>query len=137
MTATANGGSGNLSRGKLERTILVVERDDLVRELIADMLEGTGLTVIAEKECQSALDVAKSGAHQFDLLLAEANSSRTCLEELSGCLHGLYPRIELLYMSGSYEEGFGGLLGERPERRFLLKPFTRHVLLRKIKEVLR
>ena len=44
--------------------------------------------------------------------------------------------MKMLFMSGKFDEGFDSMLGEQAERLFLLKPFTRAILLQKIRDIL-
>ncbi|MBZ5663027.1 MAG: response regulator [Acidobacteriia bacterium] len=59
----------DLPRGS--ETIMVVEDDDALRELIVGMLQGAGYQVIAAKAPETALDILQASKPAIDVLLTD------------------------------------------------------------------
>jgi CheY-like chemotaxis protein len=103
-------------------TILVVEDDEGVRNLIAAMLSRGGYTVVEAACGEDAFDVLDSGAH-VDLLLTDIvmpgmNGWAVAAESLAR-----RPDLKVLYMSGYSEHAQIRREGE-PGVTILHKPFT-------------
>jgi DNA-binding response OmpR family regulator len=123
-------------RLRARRTILIVEKEAAIRELIEEMLDGEGFEVGQVSDAAGALDFARGG-HQIDLLVTEAQPTGMRAQELTRLLYKLHPKMKILFMAGKFDEGFAHMLGDQGERLFLLKPFTRETLLRRINDILR
>ena len=115
-------------------TILLVEDEDDVRSLAAEMLERQGYRVIEARDATAAACVFE-GMHHIDLLLTDVVMPDTNGYELARMLTALTPAMRVLYMSGDTD------LGSVPAELFsectlLRKPFSAHALARKVREVL-
>ncbi len=130
----------NESRGHprlgVRRTVLVVEKEPAIRELISEMLEGEEFEVVTSASAVEALGFKGPRGNSLDLLLTEAYPNGLSVQELSRLLHKQYPGLKILIMSGKFDEGFAAMLGDHVNRLFLLKPFTRRNLLKKIDDIL-
>ena len=116
-------------------SILVVEKENDVRELILEMLAGQGFEVSSAEGGLSALELARK-EKKVDLLLTETEPRGMRASELTRLLYKAHPKVKILFMSGKFDEGFAYMLGDQAERLFLLKPFTRQTLLAKIEGIL-
>lgn len=134
-----NGSDDRLSERRqrvgVRHTILVVEKETAIRELILEMLHGQGFEVWTSASTHEALQIQDRG-HQIDLLLTEAYPDGASIQELLRLLRQQRPQLQMLIMSGKFDEGFAAMLGDSAHRLFLLKPFTTEVLLRKISDIL-
>jgi two-component system, cell cycle sensor histidine kinase and response regulator CckA len=112
-------------------TVLVVEDDDLVRELTAQILRRNGYRVLEASNGSEALD--RFGRHEgrVDLLLTDVVMPQMNGPELVQRLERLCPGIKRLYMSGYFEEGTN--LKCEP---LLEKPFTATGLLDHVRSAL-
>jgi two-component system, cell cycle sensor histidine kinase and response regulator CckA len=117
-------------------TILLVEDEEPVRELIQTILSGRGYTVIVADSPWQAEDIAEHFSADIHLLLTDVVMPRTSGRELAASILAKRPHIRVLYMSGYTENVVtsGGLLEEG--LAFLQKPFSPSALLHKIREVL-
>jgi CheY-like chemotaxis protein len=120
----------------VRRTILVVEKEPAIRKLISEMLEGGDFEVVTSASAVEALGFKGHHGNSLDLLLTEAYPNGLSVQELSRMLHKRYPGLKILIMSGKFDEGFAAMLGNHVDRLFLLKPFTRRLLLKKIDDIL-
>src|SRR4051812_18435051 len=115
--------------------ILVVDDDQLVRDVTLRRLKGLGYRAIAAASGAEALEALASGA-PIDLLLTDI-----CMP---GGLHGpalaqearrLRPQIKVLFVSGAPDDNLLMQL-DGAARQLLLKPCTKAELAEKIREVL-
>jgi CheY-like chemotaxis protein len=118
-------------------TILLVEDEAGVRELVARILVNLGYTVLEALDGEDALRVAQErGDTPIDLLLSDIVLPRLGGKLLAERLSALYPRIKVLFISG-YAEGGIVLSGSSMQSAaFLPKPFTASALARKVREML-
>jgi PAS domain S-box-containing protein len=105
-------------------TILIVEDEQLVRELTREMLELRGHHVLAAENGQQALELVRTTNEQIDILLTDVIMPGISGPQLAEQILDTHPHIEVIYTSGySYDEV--SRRGEIDEHlRFLPKPFT-------------
>ena len=117
-------------------TILLVEDSDVVRDVIAIMLENGGLTVLQASGGEEALELARRGDVPIDLLLADIVMPEMSGVELADRLERERPGMPILFMTGYPEEDIanGGFLGKR--RECIGKPFTQELLMKRVREIL-
>ena len=117
-------------------TILLVEDEEAVRELIETILSARGYEVIVADSPWQAEEIAQKFSGDLDLLLTDVVMPGTSGRELAARIMAKRPNTRVLYMSGYTENVVtsGGLLEEG--LAFLQKPFSPASLLQKIREVL-
>jgi two-component system, cell cycle sensor histidine kinase and response regulator CckA len=117
-------------------TVLVLEDDPLLRKLVSIALADGGYSVLAEETVAAALAVAERHSGPIHLLLTDVAMPGMSGPEAASKLVTLRPEARVLFMSG-YP---GGALGHPhplpPGALLLEKPFSRRVLLQKVREVL-
>lgn len=116
--------------------ILVVEDEQLVRELTRDLLIDLGYEVLTAETGPAALEII-AGGEDFDLLLTDAILPGGMNgRELSEAVKKLQPGISILYMSGYTENAI--IHHGRLDRDAVLlqKPFRRKDLALKMQEAL-
>jgi PAS domain S-box-containing protein len=117
-------------------TILVVEDDIDVQNIVVEMLATLGYKVLKADNAESALAVLKSGV-QCDLLFTDVVMPGPLRSpELARQAKELFPNIEVLFTSGYTQNAIihGGRLD--PGVHLLSKPYTRETLAMKVKQVL-
>ena len=118
-----------------EGTILVVEDEPNVRELIVEMLDMTNYTVIETGDVDEALEIMrKNGAH-IDLLITDVIMPKLNGKSLAEQCKKINDNLHILYMSGYTENAIvhHGVLEEG--LYFVQKPFTMQTLINKINEI--
>jgi DNA-binding response OmpR family regulator len=117
-----------------DETILVVEDDDRVRQLVLRSLTARGYQVLAASDPAEALELGKDKAAQIDLLIADVMLPSIKGPELASRLALVNPSIRVLYISGYGEEVLPAdfLQGGAS---YLQKPFSTHELASKVREV--
>ncbi len=133
-TVAATPHSAGSHRGS--ETVLLVEDEAALRELILEMLRQEGYAVLEATNAVEAIEVAQQAPRKIDLLLTDVVMPGMNGSELADQLVSLYPGIRTLYMSGYTE--FAVPLSNilQQERPLLQKPFTRQSLARKVRDVL-
>ncbi len=115
-------------------TILIVEDDEAVRELEAQILSSAGYTVLVAATEGDALRVSDGHEGTIDLLLTSAITPGGG-EDFLGRLLSARPEMKVLAMSGSFDSEVAR--NERgPQVRFLSKPITIETLTRKVRETI-
>jgi two-component system, cell cycle sensor histidine kinase and response regulator CckA len=114
------------------QTILLVEDEDGLRQVMERILTRRGYTVISASTAAQALDQAKRFPGTIDLLLTDVVMPITSGPDLAQRILELRPSMQVLFMSGYANAGAGVCAA----RRFLAKPFTPPVLLQAVRECL-
>jgi signal transduction histidine kinase len=117
-------------------TILLVEDEKGVRDLVRDVLQGQGYTVLEARHGIEALAVARRHGGSIDLLLTDVVMPRMGGPELAECLVARQPNLKVLYMSGYAERAMarhGVLDADAP---YLQKPVTVEAITRHVREAL-
>jgi two-component system, cell cycle sensor histidine kinase and response regulator CckA len=117
-------------------TVLLVEDEQLVRDLAARILSRLGYTVLAAKNGGEAFMLAEARPGRIDLLLTDVVMPGMSGHELANRLAKLRPEMRVLYTSGYTENVIvhHGAIDEGVH--FLSKPYSPQVLARKLREVL-
>jgi PAS domain S-box-containing protein len=118
-------------------TVLVVEDEDHVLDLVSQVLWNNGFRVLQAREGAAALAVAREFKGRIDLMLTDSVMPFMSGRELARRFTDLRPGIKVLYMSG-YTEGAvakSGML-DGDEKDFIQKPFSASALVRKIRALL-
>ncbi len=118
-------------------TVLLVEDEESVRELVRVTLASRGYHVIEAENGDCGLRVAQAFKEHIDILITDVVMPGIGGRELAKKLVSLRPDISVLYLSGYTEDAVvaPGALG--PATAFLQKPFTLQNLAKKVREVLR
>jgi CheY-like chemotaxis protein len=117
-------------------TILLVEDEAALRELVARMLRERGYTVL-EADCgRSALEVADRHPGVIDVLLTDVVMPGITGRQVAREMIFGRPAIRVIFMSGYSDEDLGarGILD--PNTTLLTKPFTGHGLDRCLAQAL-
>jgi len=124
----------DLLRGS--ETVLVVEDQDVVRELAVDLLSGLGYSVMEAKDGMVALELCMRYRGKIQLLLTDVVMPKLGGRELAARVRDLHPETRVLYMSG-YADGtiaHHGMLEEGID--LIPKPFTEAGLVKEVRKVL-
>jgi PAS domain S-box-containing protein len=138
-TSEADAGPVVVTPERLPRgteTILLAEDEKSVRVTSRLFLEALGYTVLAAATPEEALSLA--GAHNgpIHLLITDVIMPGMNGPDLAGILVAKHPKLKCMFMSGYTADVMlhRGTLKEGMQ--FLPKPFSRHDLARKVREVL-
>jgi two-component system, cell cycle sensor histidine kinase and response regulator CckA len=125
--ATPSGGS---------ETILLVEDDEGLREMIATSLRNAGYTVLESGNAQAALELVAKHRGTVDLLLSDIVMSQTSGIQLFNLLKQSARDLKVIFMSGYAAEMLRRHDPLPPEAAFIEKPFPRRSLLSTVRTIL-
>jgi two-component system, cell cycle sensor histidine kinase and response regulator CckA len=117
-------------------TILLVEDEEAVRDLIQTVLNDQGYNVIPSRDTQHALQIAETFAQEIHLLLTDVVMPGMSGRELAARISARRRGIRVLFMSGYTDNVItsGGVLEKGIT--FLQKPFSPGQLAQKVRDVL-
>ncbi len=117
-------------------TILLVEDEEVVRNLAKEILTGNGYTVLEAENGKAALAICSSYEGHIDLLLTDVIMPRMSGSELKQTVVEMMPDIKVLFMSGYTDDSVANRGVFDADIPFIEKPFTPDALSRKVREVL-
>ena len=117
-------------------TILIVEDEEIVRELVCQVLSEHGYDVLCAANGVEALQISADHPGKVSLLITDVVMPQIGGLELARRLLALRPDLKVLYVSGYSEDDMSeqGVMSEDME--FLEKPFTPQAITRKVREIL-
>jgi CheY-like chemotaxis protein len=140
VQATAETGSAKIPAHQIPKgneTILVVEDEETLRQMVSTVLREQGYSVLEAFNGEDALRIAnQQNGHRIGLVLTDVLMPRMGGKELSDRLRDRWPGLKVLFVSGYTENNFplNGVLEEGVA--FLSKPFTLAGLAMKVREFL-
>ena len=114
-------------------SVLLVEDEDAVRRLVVTMLTMSGFDVLPAATAAEALDASRACVGPIDALLADISLPDLPGDELARQLVRLRPEMRVLLTSGIPDGSDGNVI---PADVFLQKPFTRAVLVERLRGLL-
>jgi len=118
-------------------TVLIVEDDASVCELVRSVLDAHGFTVHTAVQPQEAeILFAVSDVQAVDLMISDVVMPGLSGMELASRLTRKSPRMKVLFMSGYIDDALVRAGIEEKDGAFLQEPFAPLTLVRKVKEVL-
>jgi PAS domain S-box-containing protein len=113
-------------------TVLLVEDEDSLRELVLELLGRNGYRVLSASNGAEALETAHRFQGFIHLLLADVVLPGISGPELASELATGQPEMKTIYMSGYSEFNSFGRGNLPAGARLLQKPFTKETLLREV-----
>ena len=117
-------------------TVLLVEDEELVRELVHDFLVSAGYEVLEASDAEQALRIAAAAGASIDAVVTDVVLPGMNGSDLATALREMSPRIRVLYVSGYPGAGVFGDSAFGPGSDFLAKPFTKQMLTQKLRDML-
>jgi two-component system cell cycle sensor histidine kinase/response regulator CckA len=117
-------------------TILLVDDEDYIRELVSAILAIEGYNVLEAASGPQALKVAGGFGGKIHLLLTDVVMSPMSGSELVKEISPTRPDMKVLYISGFPDDAIVQFGIHQSQVSFLPKPFTPKVLIQKIRSIL-
>jgi two-component system, cell cycle sensor histidine kinase and response regulator CckA len=117
-------------------TVLLVEDEESLRELVGELLEANGYQVLAAEDPRKAIETAERHGGVIHLLLTDVLMPGMNGRALAQRVRELRPDIRVLYMSGHTEDSIAQSGLVEPGALLISKPFTQESLARKVREAL-
>jgi hypothetical protein len=135
--AAAEGKSTGLTTPpRKSETILVVEDEEEVRQLVREFLAGKGYTILEARDGTEAIQLAQQHRGPIHLLVTDVVMPGMSGGNLAQRLASLRPETKVIFMSGYTDDAIvqHSVLEEGTD--FLQKPFSLDALARTVREVL-
>jgi two-component system, cell cycle sensor histidine kinase and response regulator CckA len=118
-------------------TILVVDDEVQVLELVAELLRTQGYAVLSTWDPDEALRIARAHTGSIHLLLSDLVMPAMTGQELATEIHSIHPDMKVLFMSAySVETAEHYNVRLAPGEPFLCKPFSIAGLERTVRDAL-
>jgi PAS domain S-box-containing protein len=130
--STSKGPLRDLSGGT--ETILVVEDESIVRDLICEALKPQGYHLLSAQTGLEALTLCRTHQGAIDLLLTDMVMPGMSGKQLAATVLSLWPNIKVMYISGHAEETLADV--RSGGTMFLRKPVSPTMLVQQVRQVL-
>jgi len=124
------------SRLSGSESVLVVEDERTVRELLVRVMQGAGYAVTTTENAGEALLISEEENNHFDILISDVVMPHITGPKLSIRLRAKHADLKVLFISGHPENDEVEIELKDSMCAFLQKPFEPEVLLRKVRELL-
>ena len=117
-------------------TLLVVEDEFMVRELVCDTLRTAGYTILEASNGKQAIEIFLKNETKIDMILTDVIMPEMSGRKMIETISQTHPTVLALYMSGYTDDAIikHGVLD--PGMAYIQKPFSPKALIAKVKEVL-
>jgi two-component system, cell cycle sensor histidine kinase and response regulator CckA len=117
-------------------TILLVDDEEMIRELGRDILEGKGYRVVLAEDGQKALEAFEREGDSIDLVILDLAMPRLSGREVAPRLRSLRPEVRILTSSGYAADDATVALKSNGICGFVEKPYHTFDLLRAVRRAL-
>jgi len=122
--------------GSQKESILLVEDEDVVRDLAHRILRDCGYCVLEARKGEEALMLAELHEGPIHLLLTDVVMPKMSGRQLAEHLTPLRPDMKVLYMSGYTDDTILRYGIQAGDVAFLQKPFAPRALMDKVRQIL-
>jgi two-component system, cell cycle sensor histidine kinase and response regulator CckA len=123
-----------LPRG--HETILLAEDESMILDVVTEIFEGQGYTVLVAATPDEAIRLARAHAGEIHLLVTDMIMPKMNGLELAGKVLAVHPKLKCLFMSGYTADVVSQDGIVENGTHFIQKPFSRDELCVKVREVL-
>jgi two-component system cell cycle sensor histidine kinase/response regulator CckA len=117
-------------------TLLLVDDEDIVREMVKEVLEAEGHHVICAADGASAIDLFGDRSPDVDAVLLDLSMPGLTGEATYFCLCEIDPAVRVILSSGYDRDEATRRFGENGPVGFIQKPYRPHELLAEIERCL-
>ncbi|HIJ65137.1 MAG TPA: response regulator, partial [Candidatus Hydrogenedentes bacterium] len=120
----------------IKGTVLVVDDEEVVRQVARKALERAGLTVLTANDGLEAVERFKNDAERISAVLLDMTMPRMDGKETFQELRRIRPDVPVILSSGYTEQHATERFAEEPRLSFIQKPYLTAVLLDKVSAAL-
>jgi len=117
-----------------QHTILVVEDEQLLLELLKDMLEGEGYRVLTATDGIEAVDLYRNEKENVSLVLSDMGLPSMGGWEVLRQLKAINPKVKVILSSGFMDSKVRQDMIQSGARDFIQKPYTPEKVLQQIRD---
>ncbi len=118
-------------------TVLVIDDEDEVRDVIKDMLSYRGMRVLTAGEGARGVELFREHADEIDVVLLDMTMPGMSGGEVFEQIVSIRPDTKVIISSGYSTESVASRFAHRKPAGFVHKPFTADTLMQGISQVLR
>ena len=119
-----------------DKTVLIVDDEDDVREVTSEILQLSGLQTLTAANGMAALRLYAQHREQIDLVLLDLSMPGMTGEQVVKALWEIQPSRPIVLLSGYDEHEVSRRLGENRQMAFLQKPYTVEAIIATIEQQL-
>ncbi len=117
-------------------TLLLLDDNALVRDVLCEALERHGFEVIAAADPLKAIEAAENHRGDIDIALLDVAVPHMRCGKCAECLREIHPALKVVYMSGYPLDIAREMGGLEHNSEFVMKPFTPDALIGTLRRVL-
>ncbi len=117
-----------------EHTILIVEDEELLLELLKEMLEGEGYRVLTATDGNQAVDLYRKEKERVSLVLSDMGLPSMGGWEVLRQLKAINPEVKVILSSGFMDTKVRQDMIRSGARDFIQKPYTSEKVIQQIRE---
>jgi two-component system, cell cycle sensor histidine kinase and response regulator CckA len=117
-------------------TILVVEDEEMLRDLVKSVLASRGYTILTASDGMEAVELFMLHRNTVDLVVADVGLPGLAGNEVFVRLKQIDPQIKVILASGFLEPGFKSEILSAGAKEVIRKPYQPNELLRSIRRAL-
>jgi PAS domain S-box-containing protein len=126
---------GSFEAGGTE-TILIIEDEELILEMVHFLLEAKGYHVYIAHDGVEAVNIYKEHGQKIDLVLSDMGLPGMTGSEVVKKLREMNPEVKVVLASGYFDPDSKREIFEAGVKEFIQKPYSPDEVLRKLREVL-
>ena len=130
-------GPAGSSGGGLKPTILVVEDEHIIREMVTECLEREGYTVLSTDSATKAIELWSSRVASIPLLVADSGLKGLRGVLLAALLMEEKPDLKVLFATGQPSDMAMAMLKQNRNSHLLKKPYSAKELADTVRAILR
>ncbi len=117
-------------------TILIIEDEDALRELLAELLEIKGYKVYKAEDGYTGVELYKKYSQSIDVVISDIGLPKLSGEEVFETIHNHNPSVKVILASGFIDPHQKTQLLSRGVSDLIGKPYRPEEVLKKIREIL-
>lgn len=127
-------GEGTMIRGN--ETILVIDDESFLRDVLGEMLTSAGYTVVSAENGEKGVALLAEDAQKFDMVILDLIMPGMSGKKSFEVIKGLRPDLKVLISSGYGQDGDVQEMLDNGASGFIQKPYLQNTILEKIHDVL-
>jgi PAS domain S-box-containing protein len=120
----------------MEATVLLVEDEEMVAELMVEMLEDKGLRAMMAKDGVEALNIYRKKCHEIDVVILDMGLPKLSGEIVFDEMKKINSDIIALLATGYIDDDMQKKLSQSGMKGFIQKPYREDEIINKVIEVL-
>ncbi len=117
-------------------TILIVEDEEMLRDLLKTFLTGSGYTVLTAQDGEEGLETFRRHRNDIALILSDMGLPRLGGWEMFQQMQEMEPGVKVILASGYFDPNLKMDLLKAGAKDFIQKPYVPDNILRRIREVI-